>query len=198
MTQVPKALCAFNDRGRAPEASSTGLHFFRDDEALLPILNAPEKYVASYSRYRVLLTPDITIGDGMPPWQRARAVVVSRMVGVVWQAHGLCVVPTLRWRNKLDYANVAAGVPHGSVVAVANYGSRRDRELKSEFERGLSEMVERLAPECVMVFGSIKGRVFSDLAGRTEFIEYLPSTAGLAREHRTTRKPDQPTLFEAA
>lgn len=65
-TQVPDALCAFNDRGRGATPGSTGLHFFRDDEALLPVIARPVKYVPVFSPYRLVLTPDITIGEGMP------------------------------------------------------------------------------------------------------------------------------------
>ena len=67
------------------------------------------------------------------------------MAGVVWQAHGLAVVPTLRWRNKHDYDNVAAGIEQSSVVSVANYGSRTDAELTREFATGLAE-VEYTSP----------------------------------------------------
>jgi len=123
----------------------TGLHFFRDDAALVPIIKRPLDYLARFVDFRVLLTPDITIGDGMPPWQRARAVVMYRMAGVVWQAHGLAVVPTLRWRYKHDYNNVAAGIERSSVVSVANYGSRTDAELTQEFTTGLAE-VEYTSP----------------------------------------------------
>jgi hypothetical protein len=65
--QAPNALCAFNDRGRTADPSSTGLHFFRNDEALLPVIGRPIKYVPTFSSFRLVLTPDITIGDGMPP-----------------------------------------------------------------------------------------------------------------------------------
>ena len=78
-----------------------------------------------------------------------RDVAMSRMAGVGWQAHGLTVVPTLRRRTKDDDDNVASGIPAGGVVAVATYGSRRDDELRSEFERGPAVMVERLNPSAV-------------------------------------------------
>ena len=35
--QAPDALCAFNDRGRTADPRPTGLHFFRNDEALPPL-----------------------------------------------------------------------------------------------------------------------------------------------------------------
>ena len=192
---VPEALCAFNDLGRVADPVLTGLHFFRDDADLLPIIKRPLDYLARFADFRVLLTPDITIGDGMPPWQRARAVVMSRMAGVVWQTHGLAVVPTLRWRNKHDYANVAAGIEQGSVVAVANYGSRRDAELKWEFARGLAEMVERLNPACIMVYGRVHGRPFKELAKRTEFVEYKSPIEASRPTRSPVAIPGQPTIF---
>ena len=83
-------------------------------------------------------------------------VAMSRMDGVGWQAHGLTVVPTLRWRTKDDYDNVTSGVPAGSLAGVATYGSRRDDERRSEFERGLAVMVGRLNPPAVLVFGTVE------------------------------------------
>ncbi len=196
--RVPEVLCAFNDRGRATDPSSAGLHFFRDDAALLPIIGSPAKYVLTFSAYRVVLTPDLTIGDAMAPWQRARAVALSRMAGVVWQERGLPVVPTLRWRTKHDYDNVASGVPAHSIVAVSTYGSRRDPELRAEFERGLPAMIERLEPSAVLVFGNTRARVFAQLAGRTEFIEYPPPMAARCDARREKTIPGQPPLFEVA
>ncbi|MFM8155913.1 MAG: DUF4417 domain-containing protein [Actinomycetes bacterium] len=196
--RVPEVLCAFNDRGRATDPSAAGLHFFRADEALLPIIGSPAKYALTFAPYRLVLTPDLTIGEAMAPWQRARAVAMSRMAGVVWQERGLTVVPTLRWRTKHDYDNVASGIPTHSIVAIATYGSRRDPELRTEFERGLPAMVERLEPCVVLVFGSTKARVFAQLAGRTEFIEYLPPMAARRDARPEKSIPDQPSLFEVA
>lgn len=72
--RVPEVLCAFNDRGRAADPSAAGLHFFRADEALLPIIGSPAKYALTFSPYCVVLTPDLTIGEAMAPWRpRARS-----------------------------------------------------------------------------------------------------------------------------
>lgn len=196
--RVPEVLCAFNDLGRVADPSSAGLHFFRADEALLPIIGRPAKYALTFSPYRVVLTPDLTIGEAMAPWQRARAVALSRMAGVVWQERGLTVVPTLRWRTKHDYDNVASGIPTHSIVAVATYGSRRDPELRTEFERGLPAMVERLEPSAVLVFGSTRDRVFTQLACRTEFIQYLPPMAAMRDARPDKTIPGQHSLFEVA
>jgi hypothetical protein len=134
----------------------------------------------------------------MPPGQRARAVVLSRMAGVLWQSHGLPVAPTLRWRTKDDYDSVASGIPSDSVVAVASYGSRWDGQLRSEFERGLSAMVERLSPSVVLVFGDAKARVFAHLSTRTEFITFAPQTVSMRAPRRVVAPVGQESMFQVA
>ena len=59
-------------------------------------------------------------------------------------------------------------------------------------------MVERLEPSAVLVFGSMKARVFTQLAGRTEFIEFLPPMAARRDARPENSIPDQPSLFEVA
>lgn len=101
----------------------------------------------------------------------------SRQAGVVLERHGLTVVPNVRWILPTDYDMIARGIPQRSVIAVSNYGSRRDPLLRKRFDEGLPAMIERLAPEVVLVYGSTRPRVFTSLKNRTEFIEYRPKTA---------------------
>ena len=117
------------------------------------------------------------------------------MAVVAWQAHGLAVAPTLRWRTKDDYDNVASGIPANSVVAIASDGSRRDGDLRSEFERGLAAMVERLAPASVLVFGDTKARVFAQLSTRTEFIAFAPPTVSMRPPRRVVAPLGQDAMF---
>ena len=104
----------------------------------------------------------------------------------------------LRWRTKDDYDNVTSGIPAGSVVAVAIYGSRRDDERRSGFERGLAVMVGRLNPSAVVVFGTVGARVFTRLSRRTEFIAYTPPTASMSVPRSIGDLSGPGTLVEVA
>jgi hypothetical protein len=59
-------------------------------------------------------------------------------------------------------------------------------------------MVERLEPSAVLVFGSMKARVFTQLAGRTEFIEFLPPMAARRDARLGKTISVQHSLFEVA
>lgn len=179
--KLPAQVLAFDKRG----ADGTGgslLHFCVQDPRLRHPALAPQRFVSTFAAAWGVLTPDFTITDQMPPWQRQMSVWWNRAIGVYFQRHGLRVVPHLRWRNRQDYDYCFVGIQPGSTVAVSNYGSRRDPRLAWDFQQGLYAMVERLAPDRVLVYGSTQQRAFRDLAGRTEFIAY---PTDVARAHRS-------------
>jgi hypothetical protein len=89
--------------------------------------------------------------------------VPERMVGVVWERRGLCAVPTMRWMSLDDLDLVCSGIAPKTLIAVSNYGSRRDPELRSIFDRGLPALAERLDPAAMLVFGDTRSRVFDTL-----------------------------------
>ncbi|CAB4567629.1 unannotated protein [freshwater metagenome] len=165
--RIPEHLVAFNDLGRSPDRATTGVHFFRHDETFAKLLACPAKYGPKFSEFQCVLTPDITLGAGMNPWMKARRVAYSRMTGVIWQTRGLVVIPTLRWNSINDLELVCSGVPKRSVIAVSNYGSRRDADLRHAFESGLPQVIERVDPSGLIVFGDTRGRAFSDIPDTT-------------------------------
>lgn len=176
-SKVPIDLVAFNDRGRASDPRNTGIHFYKHDEKFLPTLLDLPGHITNFGGFGLIITPDISVGDSMPLAQRTSLTVWSRQAGVVLERHGLTVVPNVRWILPTDYDMIARGIPQRSVIAVSNYGSRRDPLLRKRFDEGLPAMIERLAPEVVLVYGSTRPRVFTSLKNRTEFIEYRPKTA---------------------
>lgn len=134
-------------------------------------------HITNFGGFGLIITPDISVGDSMSLAQRTSPTVWSRQAGVVLERHGLTVVPNVRWILPTDCDMVARGIPQRSVIAVSNYGSRRDPLLRKIFNDRLPAMIERLAPEVVLVFGSTRPRVFRSPKNRTEFIEYRPKTA---------------------
>jgi hypothetical protein len=104
-------LRAFNDLGRSTNQENEVIHFYKSDSKLVPILKNPKKYLASFAPYAAVLTPDVTLSSGMPQWLRIANTATSRMVGAVFEHHGLTVIPSLRWSDEDDYDFVSVGSP---------------------------------------------------------------------------------------
>lgn len=192
---IPEHLVAFNDLGRAPVRGKTGVHFFRNDQTFENVLSFPATYGPKFSDFQCVLTPDITLGAGMTPWMKAHRVAYSRMVGVIWQKRGLVVIPTLRWNSIEDLDLVCSGIVERSVIAVSNYGSRRDNDLRSAFETGLPQVIERLNPSGLVVFGDTKGKVFSEIPESTLVRCFEPFLGPMVQKSVTDSTPRYAPLF---
>lgn len=177
----PINLVACNDLSRTLSHHETGVHFYKADRKFLSAVTNPLAWVSKLEVFQCVLTPDITIGDGMPRWQRIRNTVLSRAAGVVWQSRGLNVIPSLRWRDKGDYDFVSSGVPLNSIFSVSNYGSRLEPRDRREFIYGLHAMVERLEPQVVLVFGTLDQAMRNDFESKAELVNYVDEITKLRR-----------------
>jgi len=71
---IPKTLVAFDDVSRGSNPADAGVHFYKSDLKLMPILAQPLKFGNKLGHYKCLLTPDITLSQGMPDWMRAKTL----------------------------------------------------------------------------------------------------------------------------
>jgi hypothetical protein len=171
---IPKTLVAFDDVSRGGISLDSGVHFYKSDLKLIPILAQPLKFGSKLGHYKCLLTPDVTLSQGMPEWMRAKNTFLSRAAGATWQRQGITVIPSLRWLSPDDYDLVASGVSPGSVFAVSSFGSVRNRDSRYEFKHGLRELVARINPPAVMVYGQAMADI-SDVVGSDVELHIYPS-----------------------
>jgi len=171
---IPEELVCFDQPSRVCDFTQAGLHFFAQDRKFQSVLIHPEKYVEKFSKYHVILTPDVTLSSAMPPSVRIQNIRASRQAGAVWQSRGLNVVPTVRWSSKDDYEVAFSGIPLNSVVAVGTYGAMRDRALRKELLDGLEVLVNELEPVSILIYGALDNRQKIELEKLTHVRQYAP------------------------
>ena len=145
-----------------------GVHFFVDDYRFEGIYDNPERSLKRYSQYPFLLTPDFSTYADMDLWRQLESVAKNRWVGAYWQSRGLTVVPTISWSNARSFEFCFDGVERGGTVAVGMIGCKRSR---IGFMRGYNEMLERLQPERIIVFG----KPFPEMKGNIVSVDYIAS-----------------------
>ena len=145
-----------------------GVHFFVDDYRFKSIYNHPERSLKRFSQYAFLLTPDFSTYAEMDLWRQLESVAQNRWVGTYWQSKGLTVIPTVSWSTPRSFEFCFDGIEEGSTVAVGMIGCKR---AKQAFLRGYNEMLERLDPEHIIVFGM----PFQEMKGNLIVVDYLAS-----------------------
>lgn len=92
----------------------------------------------------------------------------NRWVGAYWQSKGRIVIPTISWSDSRSFEFCFEGVEQGGTVAVGMIGCKKS---KLPFMRGYNEMLARLKPEKIIVFGS----PFSEMEGNIVAVDYQSS-----------------------
>lgn len=145
-----------------------GVHFFADDYRFENIYRNPDRSLPKFAQYAFLLTPDFSTYSDMKPWRQLESVAHSRWCGAYWQSHGLTVIPTVSWSTPRNYGFCFDGIEQGGNVAVGMIGCKHE---KRDFLRGYNEMLERLNPENIIVFGT----PFPEMQGNIIRVDYLAS-----------------------
>ena len=152
-TVVPERLVAYNDR-HACDTSKPGdaVHFFLDDYRFETVWSKPQRPLSRLQRVGVALTPDFSLWHEMPLAMQLWQVYRSRWCGLWMNSHGVQVIPTVSWSTPDSYDFAFAGIPERGVVAISSVGIRGD-EAKGNYLDGIEEMLERLRPRDVLIYG---------------------------------------------
>lgn len=149
---VPDDLIGFN-YAKTSKNKQAGIHFFLDDYQFERVWNNPDGYVELLSGYECVLSPDFSLYMDMPMPMKVWNVYRSRQLGAYWQSRGLKVIPTVSWAEPETYEFCFRGIPSGSVVAVSTIGVKEDARALGVWRDGMSEMMKRVAPSTVVVYG---------------------------------------------
>lgn len=102
-----------------------------------------------------LIAPDFSIMWTHPPYVQIESVGRSRMIGSWLQRAGVDTIPVARWGLLETYNFAFDAISPGGTVAVGTTGCTRDPEARGYFTAGLSELLLRVKPRVIVVYGPL-------------------------------------------
>ena len=150
------------------QRETTGVHFYIEDYQFERVWNAPWRFSKIFNEFGAVMSPDFSTYLDFPKAVRVFNHYRKHWCGAYWQEMGATVIPTIEWGLPEDYSWCFDGEPEGGIVAVSNVGIMRDKELRTNYMRGYKEMLTRLQPKEVLMFGHI----FDDYPGPIHYIHY--------------------------
>lgn len=171
--KVPLSLLhnVVNLNDRKKHTKDSVLCAFQDDYILERFWNQAERYGHKWLNLGIgaVMSPDFSLYIGMPlpmmQWNTYR----SRMLGNLWMAMGLRVIPTITWADERSYDFCFQGIRKGSAVALSNIGIHT-KEEKYYFESGYQKMKEIIKPSQIIFMCQEKTRHLYD-EDRVVFID---------------------------
>lgn len=151
---IPTDLVMYGTEVRRGYASARDkcVHFFIDDYKFEPLWNKPIKTLGTIQRIGQALSPDFSIYIDDPLVMQMWNTYRSRWLGRYWQENGVQVIPTVIWGDERSYDFCFEGIAKNSTVAIGTVGVR-SAEAKEFFKKGFEEMIKRLEPKTLLVYG---------------------------------------------
>jgi len=145
----------FNYAKAASEKSyEKTVHFFLADKEFNVVWTHPDKYVEKLKKYNAVFSPDFSTYRNHPFALQLYNTLRNRFVGYYWQNNGINVIPTVGWGDEESFAFCFDGVQRGSAVAISTRGVASNLAAMELFEKGYSEMLRRVNPRKVYVYGA--------------------------------------------
>ena len=125
------------------------------------------------------ITPDFSTYQDFPDPIKRYNTYRMRAYGYWLAKNGIYVINNVRWGTWESYFYCFDGLPKNSILAIGTVGGSPKKLVDRErFELGLQEMVSRLEPQTIIVYGSANYPCFKQLEGiGINIISYPSHTA---------------------
>lgn len=191
---IPQALIGYDDAKHIhkqmvkdnPEYTVKAfVHFYIDDDKFdgkrSSIWLYPSEAYEVLCHFTGIVTPDFSTNQDFPePWKVFNTYRM-RCFGYWIHSLGIPVIHNVRWGTEESWHYCFDGIPQGSSVFIGTSASGLNLLVnRPVFEHGLIEMVKRIQPNVIMVYGSSNYSFFDSLRENGINIITFPSKTSCA------------------
>lgn len=134
--------------------------FYEHDRNFERLWNNPKKYINKLKKFNGIISPDFSLYRNMPLVMQEWNTYRGRALAVWLQNNGVEVIPNVRFNDERTYEFCFDGIEKEKTVAVGTHGCIKYRDDKEYFKKGLAELVKRLSPKTIIVYGAAPKCIF--------------------------------------
>lgn len=145
----------FNYAKSCKDPDKKTLHFFVDDYQFSRVWSNPDSYIPMLQKFKAVCTPDFSLYTDFPVAMQIYNHYRKHWLGAYMQQHGIKVIPTIAWSDESSFEWCFDGEPIGGSVIISSVGTQANSESKRLFKLGYAEMLRRLRPQKIYLYGLI-------------------------------------------
>lgn len=111
-----------------------------------------------------VITPDFSTYQDFPEPLKIYNTYRMRAFGYWLGVNGIPVINNIRWGTSESFSYCFDGIEKNTIIAIGTCGGSPRKHIdRNRFENGLLELVERLQPHTIVVYGSANYNCFENL-----------------------------------
>ena len=179
--KVPKSIMPFNKAiNYHGDLSDTFICFYEPDETFERIRRTPRKYVSFFQKTAGIIGLDFSIHSDMPLVKQKSQINDNLSLTYFYGSQGIPVLPNLRCGSDELLPEFLSVIPSNSIVAIGTHGFIKTQPEKYEWYCFLEKVIDKVHPQIIVVYGTLRDPMFDNLKERARFVFY----DSWLREHR--------------
>ena len=134
--------------------------FYEHDVKFERLWNNPKQYLQKLKKFNGIILPDFSLYRNMPLVMQEWNTYRGRALAHWLQENGIDIIPNVRFNDERTYEFCFNGIEKDKTVAVGTHGCIKRIGDKELFKSGLEEMVKRLSPKTIVVYGTAPDDIF--------------------------------------
>ncbi|MBP3853381.1 MAG: DUF4417 domain-containing protein [Erysipelotrichaceae bacterium] len=119
-------------------------------------------FISNLRKIQGVVGPDFSLYGDYPLPIQLYNTYRSRIITHWLKFNNIKVIPNIRWSTKHSYSFCFDGLKKGDVVFVGSHGCSKRKGDKKTFDAGFREMVNRLNPSTICVYGKTNRPIFGE------------------------------------
>ena len=180
--EIPERVIAY-DLTKSSTDYEAYVHFYIDDQKFdgsQGIWNNPKKALDRLRKFKGVITPDFSTNMDFPVSLKIFNTYKMRAFGCWLRSNGINVINNVRWSEPNSYNYCFDGIPKNSIISIGTIGCIKDSSYWDLYQKGLDEMIERLEPKIILVYGKSPDKFFKKYKDKGIIIHQYESQTSLA------------------
>ena len=166
---------------------SCGLASFDDDKILERVWNNFDKYIPTFSKFQCVGEPDFSLKLEYPLAVQIANTYRNHALAYAMQEATIKVLPSPSWSSTESHEFCFDGYGRGGAVLISTIGTLRDERSSMYFKLGFEEMLRRLSPDAVVLYGDVNESLLEWLPKQLHISHVEHNRFVRARSHGSKR-----------
>lgn len=162
----------------------TFIGFYSPDDTFERVRRNPKRYLPFFRRTAGIIGPDFSIHSDMPIIKQKSQINDNLSLTYYYGSQGVPVIPNLRCGVDELLPEFLSAIPRKSLVAIGTHGFVQRRQEQCEWYCFIEAFCKALDPKGIVVYGSLRNRMFDKLKEQYPFFFYDAWISQRAKEVR--------------
>ena len=158
--------------------------FYSPDDTFERVRRNPKCYLTFFQRCAGIIGPDFSIHSDMPTIKQKSQIDDNLSLTYYYGSQGIPIIPNLRCGVDELLPEFLSAIPRNRLVAIGTHGFVQQTQEQCEWYCFIESFCKVLQPEGIVVYGSLRNRMFDGLKNRYPFFFYNPWISQRAKEVR--------------